>query len=267
MKPQLITIRGRGQTERDPAHAVFAQIKTLLAVLGIMVASAFQPARAAASGEEGIALAIVYDTSGSMREPVPAGPGKAAPKYVIANKALGAIVDRLSQYATNSPSGAPRKIEVGLYIFHDPGAVEAVPFGPFTSPEPLKDWVAHFSKPGGSTPLGNSIDVASRAVLHSSLSRKHLVILTDGINTSGPRPEDVIPRIKKTAQRDGTDISFHFVAFDVDAKVFDPVKKLGATVLGAANAQQLNTQLEFIFERKILLEDEEPKHPATDQPK
>ena len=48
------------------------------------------------------------------------------------------------------------------------------------------------------------------------------------------------------------------MAFDVDAKVFDPVKKLGATVVGAADEKQLNTQLEFILQRKILLEEEEP---------
>jgi hypothetical protein len=53
-------------------------------------------------------------------------------------------------------------------------------------------------------------------------------------------------------------VSVHFVAFDVDAKVFDPVKKLGATVVGASDEKQLNTQLEYILQRKILLEEEEP---------
>ena len=43
----------------------------------------------------------------------------------------------------------------------------------------------------------------------------------------------------------------------LDAKVFDPLKKLGATVVGAADEKQLNSQLEFILQRKILLEDEE----------
>jgi hypothetical protein len=38
-------------------------------------------------------------------------------------------------------------------------------------------------------------------------------------------------------------------------------------VVGAANEQQLNTQLEFIFEKKILLEDEEPARPAGEKPK
>ena len=48
------------------------------------------------------------------------------------------------------------------------------------------------------------------------------------------------------------------MAFDVDAKQFSVVKKLGATVVGAADENQLNTQLQFILQKKILLEDEEP---------
>jgi hypothetical protein len=47
------------------------------------------------------------------------------------------------------------------------------------------------------------------------------------------------------------------VAFDVNAKVFDSVKKLGATVVGAADEKQLNSQLDFILQHKILLEEEE----------
>jgi hypothetical protein len=39
--------------------------------------------------------------------------------------------------------------------------------------------------------------------------------------------------------------------------VFSPVKKLGATVVSAANESQLNTQLDYILQRKILLEEEE----------
>jgi len=50
----------------------------------------------------------------------------------------------------------------------------------------------------------------------------------------------------------------HFIAFDVDAKVFASVKKQGATVVSASDEKQLNSQLEFILQKKILLEDEEP---------
>jgi von Willebrand factor type A domain len=267
MNALLITIRHQGRGAMGPGSGVFTKMTRLIAVLAVAaVGVALQPAQAAPANEEGIALAIIYDTSGSMREPVPAGGGVKLPKYVIANKALGAIVDRISRYATNAPANAPRKIEVGLYVFHDPTAIEAVPYGPF-NPDAIKNWVRNFSHPNGATPLGNSIRVASKAVMASPLSHKHIVIITDGINTSGPKPESVIPGLKRLALHQGGDIFFHFVAFDVDAKVFDRVKGQGATVLAAANEQQLNSQLEFIFERKILLEDEEPRRSAAGQPK
>jgi von Willebrand factor type A domain len=265
MKSMLIPVFNREQREQKPNRAMTATVKKSFAAVAVAAGLALQPAHAA-SGEEGIALAIIYDTSGSMRERVPAGPDKTAPKYIIANKALGTIVDRISEFATNAPAGTPRKIETGLYIFRDPGAAEVVKYGPFDGPA-IKTWVQGFSRPNGATPLGNAITVASQAVLKSGLTRKHIVIITDGINTSGPKPEAVIPGIQQAAAQQQSGISFHFVAFDVDARVFDSVKKLGATVLAAANEQQLNSQLQFIFERKILLEDEEPARPAADKTK
>jgi glutamyl-tRNA reductase len=66
-----------------------------------------------------------------------------------------------------------------------------------------------------------------------------------------------MPRLKKQAEQEQASISVHFVAFDVAASVFAPLKKLGATVVGASDEKQLNAQLEFILQRKILLEDEE----------
>jgi hypothetical protein len=46
------------------------------------------------------------------------------------------------------------------------------------------------------------------------------------------------------------------VAFDVAAKVFDPVKKQGATVVSAANELELKTQIDSLLGKKILLEAE-----------
>ena len=67
------------------------------------------------------------------------------------------------------------------------------------------------------------------------------------------------PGIQKDAQAKQTSLSVHFVAFDVAASTFDAVKKQGATVVGAEDEKQLNSQLNYILQEKILLEDEEPK--------
>jgi len=223
----------------------------LLAALGAC------PTPAAAADEDGVAIAIVYDTSGSMNDPVKDEAGNASPKYLIANRALVAIANRIQTFATNSGSATPRKINTGLFVFQNDAPHAAIPFGPFAAAAITK-WARGFSKPGGGTPLGNALSTASKAVLDSGLTRKHVLVITDGMNTVGPNPDTVLPNLKREAAQKQTGLSVHFVAFDVDAKVFVGVKRLGATVVGASNESQLNTQLEFILGKKILLEDEEP---------
>jgi hypothetical protein len=211
-----------------------------------------------ARGEDGVAVAIVYDTSGSMHDPVRDISGKSVPKYVIANRALVAIAQQLERYATNSAGGAPRRIDAGLFVFAGDNAREAVKFGPLDR-DALERFARTFSSPTGNTPLGNSVKKASEAVLKSPLPRKHVLLITDGMNTSGPAPDVVLGKMREHSKEQFDQVSVHFVAFDVDAQLFAGVKKLGATVVGAADEKQLNSQLEFIMQRKILLEEEEPK--------
>ncbi|PWU08196.1 MAG: hypothetical protein C5B50_30050 [Verrucomicrobia bacterium] len=206
---------------------------------------------------DGVALAIIYDTSGSMNELVPDAAGGRTPKYVIANRALLAVASHIESFLTNNSSSSPRRIEAGLFVFKGNGAREAVKFGPFDA-EALKSFARDFSDPRGATPLGNALNTAGGRVLGSSLSRKHVLIITDGMNTLGPSPADVLPKLKQRAEAGQSGISVHFIAFDVDAKVFASVKKMGATVVSASNEKELNSQLEFILQKKILLEDEEP---------
>src|SRR5262249_18674932 len=150
-----------------------------------------------------------------------------------------------------------RKIYAGLFTFQGEHAREVIKLGPF-DPAAFEHWAARFSTPGGNTPLGNALSTASHAVLDSPLSRKHVLVITDGINTAGPSPHVVLPRLKQQAEQRHAALSVHFVAFDVDARQFAPLKRSGATVVGAADEKQLNSQLQFILQQKILLEDEEP---------
>ena len=230
-----------------------------LAVLTVLFLAGFIPVTLRGA-EEGVALAIIYDTSGSMKEPVPDASGGSAPKYVIANRALLAVTRQLQAFATNSATGAPRKIHAGLFIFQGEHALPVIKLGPL-DPKAFENWANHFSHPYGNTPLGNALTTATRAVLDSPLSRKHVLVITDGINTAGPTPHTVLPRLKKQAEEQHANLSVHFVAFDVDARQFAPLKRLGATVVGAADEKQLNSQLQFILQQKILLEDEEPPKP------
>lgn len=230
------------------------KMAALMVALGVFLVFP-GPSRLLAAEQEGVALAIVYDTSGSMGETVRDKEGKQSPKYVIANRALIAVVRQIEAFAKNNQ--ASRKVEAGLFTFQGERAREAVDFGPFNA-EAFVNWARNFSRPNGNTPLGNALSTASRFVLNSPLKRKHVLVITDGLNTAGPRPENVFPGIKDEAARKQTLVSVHFVAFDVDAKQFAPLKKLGATVVGAADENQLSSQLQIIMQEKILLEDEEP---------
>jgi hypothetical protein len=208
--------------------------------------------------DEGVALAIVYDTSGSMNDAVMGKAGRGESKDIIARRALDSLVTQLAAFVTNAPAGATRSLETSVYVFSSTGAKELVPPSSFDVTR-AANWSKEIPKPSGGTPLGNAAQAGARTVMNSKFNRRHVLILTDGLNTVGPAPEALLAPLMKQAEKDGKTFFAHFVAFDVAAKQFDPVKKLGATVLGAANEVQLNSQISFILEEKILLEAEDPK--------
>ena len=207
------------------------------------------------AAQEGIALAIVYDNSGSMKQAVRTAKQDYEPKYRIANRALLEVVKRIESFATNSVEAPARKVHAGLFVFAGSGAKEVVQFGPFNGAA-MRAWVKSYPGPGTGTPLGTALESASKAVLASPLARKHVLVITDGINTVGPDPVRVVPQVQKAGEAKGAVVFLHFVAFDIDARHFAPLKKLGVTVVGAADENQLDQQLGFILEEKILLEKE-----------
>jgi len=231
-------------------------LRSVTILIWALMGCAGHRAVAGEAEEPGVAVAIVYDTSGSMKQPVRDGTGQLSPKYVIARRALEEIVKRLQTFATNTAGGPPRRIEAGLFVFSGNQVRELVKFGPF-DPRAAQNWTRDLPAPTSGTPLGNALNTAGQAVLNSKLARKHVLVITDGVNTVGRDPAVMMPKLKEQAAQNHAALSVHFVAFDVDAKVFDPLKKLGATVVGAADEKQLNGQLELILQRKILLEDEE----------
>ena len=223
----------------------------VLVAIGILLGPGSLPVSAA--DDDGVALGILYDTSGSMNEPVPNSHGSSSPKYIIANRAVLAIVNQIQTFTTNGVSGAPRKVDVGLFTFSKDGAKEVVKLGPF-DPGAIQNWVTNFSKPTGGTPLGNALRTVSQSVLNSPMPRKHVLIITDGMNTVGPDPAGILPLVNRSAAKKQTPLFVHFVAFDVKASVFDGVKNQGASVASAADEKELNSQLDFILQNQILLE-------------
>lgn len=221
------------------------------AKLAVWCCALFFSAALVCSAEDDVAVAIVYDTSGSMNDPAKGKGASNEPKFVVANRALGAIVTRLEKFA----QGGGRKLQAGLFIFRDKGSQEAVKLGPFDAAK-LRSWIAGFSRPAGGTPLGTAVADAAQALIKTKAGSRHVLVVTDGENTVGPPPEALLPKVLDDSMKQSAPVYLHFVAFDVDARAFAGVKKLGATLVSAANESQLNDKLGFILEEKILLEKE-----------
>ena len=203
---------------------------------------------AALAGDDDVAVAIVCDSSGSMKDSVK-GKGSTEPKWQIANRALLAIVARLEKV----PATGGRKIQAGLFTFAGQGAREIVKPGPLDAAA-MRAAIKDLGQPTSGTPLGNAVAEATRALTKVKAGAYHVLVITDGMNTAGPAPEAVLPALQDQAIKSGTPVYFHFVAFDVDAKVFAGVKKLGTTLVSASDETQLTQKLNFILEEKILLE-------------
>ena len=212
--------------------------------LSLICAGWFTFAAAVCADVPQVALAIVYDTSGSMRDAVRDVAGKGAPKYTIGNRALLAVIDRLDKFARTNPD----QLTVGLFVFDGRDGREAVRLRKFDAGE-LRIWAKSLTAPRGPTPLGPAVQLAVDSLLAIDARQRHVLVITDGENTAGPDPAAVISRLDKKSA-----VSFHFIAFDVNATAFRAIKELGATVVSAADEKELNAQLEFILEEKILLE-------------
>ena len=243
-----------GSTGRAKSLAMKTNVVGLGFLLLGWMGAGFQ---AAAAEFPGVALVIVMDVSGSMGDSVRDAKGQLAPKSKIAHRALEKIARQIEAATTKSASGAARKVQAGLLTFDGRPARTAVEFGPFDA-EKLIAWARKSQRLGNGTRLGGALEAGVRMVLGSDLPRKHVLVITDGLNNVGPDPAAVLPGLKREAERKQAGFAVHFVAFDVAASVFAPVKKLGATVVGAADEVQLNARLGDILQHQILLEDEEP---------
>jgi Mg-chelatase subunit ChlD len=200
---------------------------------------------------DGLAAAIVIDVSGSMDDDVRGEDGRKEPKIDIARRAARDLVDQFARYAKDHPD---EPVLLGLYEFSErsgrPDCRPVIPMGP---PDRARAEAALASMEArGGTPIGNAMITAKRELDATGLSRRHLLVVTDGENTDGFEPQAVAAAINRRPEVERP--SIYFVAFDIDARRFERVRESGALVLGAANARDLNSTLDSLLRGQILLE-------------
>lgn len=201
--------------------------------------------------KEGLAAAIVIDVSGSMKDKVDGHDGKRERKIDIARRAALDLVDQFARYAQDHQD---ETVQLGLYEFSrrrgDPDCRTILALG-----APDRERAARALdgiEADGGTPIGQAMITAKLALDAAGLSRRHLLVVTDGENTDGIEPGRVTIGINKRPEVERP--SIYFVAFDVAASRFDSVRDAGGLVLSASNANELNTTLDSLLRGSILVE-------------
>jgi Mg-chelatase subunit ChlD len=198
-----------------------------------------------ATVEEGLgaAVAILVDTSGSMRE---TAPGETRPKYIVAQEALESMLDATDAFVARRPDFP---IKVGLYSFSS-NVRTLRPIDKYDRTA-IREALARMPRPGGGTAIGEALHEARPDLYRAGVFRKYLLVVTDGENTSGRNPENVAREIFHKSE--GA-VQVYFVAFDTSPEKFAFLKEVGGDVIGAGTGPELRTALDGIYQGKILAE-------------
>jgi hypothetical protein len=195
--------------------------------------------------EEGLgaAVAILVDTSGSMRE---RAPGDSRPKYVVAHEAIEAMLDATDKFIAKRPDFP---IKIGLYSFSS--SVRTLRSIQPYDRSAIRFALTNLPGPGGGTAIGDAMREARPDLYRAGVFRKYLLVVTDGENTNGRSPDKVAREIWRKSEGG---VQTYFVAFDTNPDKFAFLKDVGGDVIGAGTGAELRTALDGVYQGKILAE-------------
>jgi uncharacterized protein YegL len=197
-----------------PTPAISAKEKASIAVL-----------------QSGVAVAVVLDTSGSMR-----GAKLKAVKSILQSS----IKDKLSFYAVMGAG----KLHLSL-IECGGGPHTRLPMAEYKEGSFLTT-VKNLGA-GGGTPLGASVNSAYAELAKSGCKDKHIFILSDG--QAGDDVSSVLNSHSK-------DISIYVIGFQTDQSNYRDFAKVGGQVIMADDAKTLDDTTNNIFKAILKLEAE-----------
>jgi Mg-chelatase subunit ChlD len=210
---------------------------------GAAASDADAPYQAEVEEGLGAAVAILIDTSGSMKE---RAPGDSRPKYVVAQEAIEAMLDATDAFVARRPDFP---IKIGVYSFSS-GVRTLRPIQPYARAA-IRSVLANLPGPGGGTAIGDAMRAARPDLYRAGVFRKYLLVVTDGENTNGRDPDDVAREIFGKSQGG---VQIYFVAFDTSPEKFAFLKDVGGDVIGAGTGAELRTALDGIYQGRILAE-------------
>ena len=195
--------------------------------------------------EEGLgaAVAILVDTSGSMKE---RAPGDSRPKYVVAQEALEAMLDATDAFIAKRPDFP---IKIGVYSFSS--SVRTLRSIQPYDRSAIRLALDNLPRPGGGTAIGDAMREARPDLYRAGVFRKYLLVVTDGENTNGRSPDKVVRDIWRKSEGG---VQTYFIAFDTSPEKFAFLKEAGGDVIGAGTGAELRTALDGVYQGKILAE-------------
>ena len=144
-------------------------------------AAADAPYQAEVEEGLGAAVAILVDTSGSMKERVA---GDSRRKSEVAQEALEAMLDATDAFVARRPDFP---IKIGIYSFSS-SVRAAAPDPALRSRRRSSGASTACRGPGGGTAIGDAMREARPDLYRAGVFRKYLLVVTDGENTNGRQP-------------------------------------------------------------------------------
>jgi hypothetical protein len=214
--------------------------------------------RALASQDDlGISILIALDCSGSMEE-APAQSADGKKKYVIASESLTGVIDFIENFYLSKARDQNIRLRMGLLRFNENVKVL------FDLKDMDKDAFAALKKitadtdsfkPAGKTAIGATLLAGAEILSQSGTIFKSLILISDGQNTTGDAPEQVLQAIVENRNNKSVkdfpvltnSILVSFIGFDVEAGTFSGLHDLGSRITNAADKAGLKQSLESLF--------------------
>jgi predicted small secreted protein len=191
-----------------------------------------------------VGIMFCMDVSPSMNDRVGADR-----KMDISKQCIKQVLSQIETYAQQHPK---KQIKVGLVAFS--GDAEIIkPLEPFQRAE--LERAVDSLRIGSATAIGTAMEVGARELLRAGVENKALIVLTDGENNRGSRPDWVVDAIlqSRNAQQAATDdVKVFLLAFDINAGLFSDVKQAGASVLESRDQASLKNIMTQAVEEVLL---------------
>ncbi len=199
---------------------------------------------------EGMAIALLIDSSGSMANAVRDLNNTERPKIDITRETAKKVILQIKKFKDINQD---KEVRIGIYSFggDEVNGIKTILNMGTVAPSDI-DVALNQLNAFGNTPLGEAIMRAKKEMDRTGLNKEHIIIISDGLNTIGRLPVEVIRGIRQLPA-DAQPV-IYLITFDVKADLFNDLKKETVLVLEAGNAKELNQTIDFILHNKILVE-------------